>query len=413
MAKSTRKRVANVLADIANEDDGDFRPAARPERPQGPSISRLGPPPTVVEKRPQPARSADAPAPAPAAKAAPTSPGPAAPAEPSVAPATTDTPAANRPAEPAAADAPAAPPSQAAKAASRAPGLGHLLTNWGEQSREAEQWRRALEEGAVVQEIETDLVTSFRWHDRFADFDDGAEFDALVDSILREGQIAPALLRPHPEEPGKFELVYGHRRHRACAKLGRPLRAIVRPMDDETAVTFLSRENSQHAPPSFIERARQADKLLKDTGWTVQFTADVLGVQRSEVSRYRMVMTLPERLVLQIGGDPTIGRPTWLNLETLWRDKGARERITGELDRIERQAVRGQRAMRRLVAAGRPKTDEGDVFRPKGTKEAVMRRDLTASADRLIIDKRVAAGFGDFLWERLDDLWKEWHSRQK
>ena len=50
----------------------------------------------------------------------------------------------------------------------------------------------------MVQEIDTDLVTSFRWHDRFADFDDGAAFDALVDSILREGQIAPALLRPHP-----------------------------------------------------------------------------------------------------------------------------------------------------------------------------------------------------------------------
>ena len=254
---------------------------------------------------------------------------------------------------------------------------------------------------------------AFRWAGRFAGLDDGAEFDALVDSILREGQIAPALLRPHPEQPGKFELVYGHRRHRACAKLGRPLRAIVRPMDDETAVTFLSRENSQHAPPSFIERARQADKLLKDTGWTVQFTADVLGVQRSEVSRYRMVMTLPERLVLQIGGDPTIGRPTWLNLETLWRDKEARERITGELERIERQAVRGQRAMRRLVAAGRPKTDEGDVFRPKGTKDAVLRRDVTASADKLVIDKRLAGGFGDFLWERLDDLWKEWHGRQK
>ena len=393
MAKSTRKRVANVLADIANEDDGDFRPAAaRAERPQGPAISRLGPPPTVVDKRPEPASPAEVPTQKPAAKAVPTKAAPAGPPE---------APAAEAPAK-----------KSPAQAASRAPGLGHLLNNWGEQSREAEQWRRALEDGAVVQEIDTALVTSFRWHDRFADFDDGAAFDALVDSILREGQIAPALLRPHPEEAGKYELVYGHRRHRACAKLGRPLRAIVRPMDDETAVTFLSRENSQHAPPSFIERARQADRLLKDTGWTVQFTADVLGVQRSEVSRYRMVMSLPERLVLQIGADPAIGRPTWLNLETLWRDKDARERITAELDRIERQAVRGQRAMRRLVAAGRPKTDEGDVFRPKGTKEAVMRRDVTASADKLVIDKRLAAGFGDFLWERLDDLWKEWHGKQ-
>ena len=33
--------------------------------------------------------------------------------------------------------------------------------------------------------------------------------------------------------------------------------------------------------------------------------------------------------------------------------------------------------------------------------------------DKLVIDKRLAAGFGDFLWDRLDDLWKEWHSRQK
>lgn len=397
---STRKRVASFLADIANEEEPDIEaPAPRPAPAAKPAPRRAPETKSAVspQAQPDPSQPESPPASAKPESAAPV----AASIEPGEAAA----------ARPATAKLAAAKPAGAA-AGSRAPGLGHLLNNWGEQSREAEQWRKALEQGQVVQEIDTADIIPFRWHDRFADFDDSAEFDALVESILREGQIAPALLRPHPAEAGKYELVYGHRRHRACERLGRPLRAIVRELDDEAAVTVLSRENSQHAPPSFIERARQADRLLKDTGWTVQFTADVLGVQRSEVSRYRMVMTLPDRLVLQIGGDPTIGRPTWMSLETLWRDEVARERINAELEHLERQGVRGARAMRRLVAAGRPNVETGEVFRPKGAKEPVLRRDSSAASDKLIIDKRHAAGFGDFLWERLDDLWKEWSASQ-
>lgn len=442
MAKSTRKRVASFLADIANEDDDIVaappavpptkapvadKPADTRRAATGPVAQKAGTAKTEAGKTgPDVAAAVDTTAEDGKAHGAeegdPVGKAPEVKSSAAAMPneqaagsrevdapqssATTDAPAKPSP------EASAKPAARAAASASRAPGLGHLLNNWGEQSREAEQWRRALEKGTVVQEIPTELITPFRWHDRFVDFDDNAEFEALVESILREGQIAPALLRPHPTESGRYELVYGHRRHRACAKLGRPLRAIVREMDDEAAVTFLSRENSQHAPPSFIERARQADRLLKDTGWTVQFTADVLGVQRSEVSRYRMVMTLPDRLVMQIGGDPTIGRPTWMSLETLWRDETARERISAELDRIERQEIRGARAMRRLVAAGRPNVDKGEVFRPKGAKEPILRRDVTASADKFVIDKRLASGFGDFLWDKLDDLWKEWNSRQ-
>lgn len=382
MAKNTRRRVASVLADIANEDD---------DRPEAPP-SRIEPPAD------DPGTASEAPSEAPTAgPSEPTHPAGEESAAVNATPSGGSSPASNR---------------RAGAASSRAPGLGHLLNNWGEQSREAELWRRAVGEGAVVREFETDRVSPFRWHDRFSDFDDGPEFEALVDSIMREGQIAPALVRPHPGKPGTFELVYGHRRHRACVRLGRPLRAILRDMDDETAVTFLSRENSQHAPPSFIERARQADRLLKDTGWTVQFTADVLGVQRSEVSRYRMVMTLPDRVVMQIGGDPTIGRPAWMSLETLWRDPPTRERIEAELDHLEQQEIRGARAMRRLVAAGKPRAETGAVFQPRDSKGPVMRRDVTSASDRLVIDKRLAGGFGDFLWDQLDDLWAEWQRRQ-
>ncbi|UOM37231.1 ParB/RepB/Spo0J family partition protein [Acuticoccus sp. I52.16.1] len=410
MAKSTRKRVASVLADIANEDDDAPRtpPRAAPARPE-PTPK----PPAAAAAETPPAASEPAAGPIPAPQPSPPSVAGAAAEKVEAAPPATP-PSAEEP--PAASRAEAAPETKSVPRpapGSRAPGLGHLLNNWGEQSREAEHWRRALDDGAVVQEIATERITPFRWHDRFADFDDSAEFDALVESILREGQIAPALVRPHPSEAGRFELVYGHRRHRACVKLGRPLRAIVRTMDDEAAVTVLSRENSQHAPPSFIEKARQASKLLADTGWTVQFTADVLGVQRSEVSRYRMVMTLPDRLVMHIGGDPSIGRPTWLSLETLWREEAARARIAAELDRVERQEIRGARAMRRLIAAGRPHAAKGEVFRPRGAKEPVLRRDVTAASDKIVIDKRLASGFGDFLWDKLDDLWKEWNSRSE
>ena len=83
--------------------------------------------------------------------------------------------------------------------------------------------------------------------------DDAAMMDT-VDSVRQYGILVPAIARPDPN--GGYELVAGHRRHRACqlAEL-ETMPVIVRELDDDAAVLVMVDSNLQreHILPS--ERA--------------------------------------------------------------------------------------------------------------------------------------------------------------
>ena len=78
-----------------------------------------------------------------------------------------------------------------------------------------------------------------------------------IDSIMAGGVINPILVRP--AEDGKFEVVSGHRRFRASELAGKAdIKAIVREMDDDTAVitmvdSNLQRENKWIVDPEAAE----------------------------------------------------------------------------------------------------------------------------------------------------------------
>ena len=46
----------------------------------------------------------------------------------------------------------------------------------------------------------------------------------------------PVLVRPSKKKPGRFEVIYGRRRVKACLELKISVRANVQEMDDETAL---------------------------------------------------------------------------------------------------------------------------------------------------------------------------------
>ena len=75
-----------------------------------------------------------------------------------------------------------------------------------------------------------------------------------IDSIMAGGVINPILVRP--AEDGKFEVVSGHRRFRASELAGKAdIKAIVRKMDDDTAVITMVDSNLQRENILPSERA--------------------------------------------------------------------------------------------------------------------------------------------------------------
>ena len=75
-----------------------------------------------------------------------------------------------------------------------------------------------------------------------------------VESVERFGVLVPAIARPDPE--GGYELVAGHRRHRACELAGREtMPVIVRELDDDAATILMVDSNLQRETILPSERA--------------------------------------------------------------------------------------------------------------------------------------------------------------
>jgi ParB/RepB/Spo0J family partition protein len=117
--------------------------------------------------------------------------------------------------------------------------------------------------------------------------------DTLAESIDAQGIIEPLIARPRAD--GKLELVNGHRRSRAAAKLGKKsVPVIVREMDEETALATMVIENQQREDISPIELAAGYQALMEEHGLSGDEVAKRVGVGRSTVLAAVSLLRLPE-----------------------------------------------------------------------------------------------------------------------
>ena len=101
-------------------------------------------------------------------------------------------------------------------------------------------------------ELPLEQLHPFRDHP-FKVLDDDAMRET-VESVERFGVLVPAIARPDPE--GGYELVAGHRRHRACELAGKEtMPVIVRELDDDAATILMVDSNLQRETILPSERA--------------------------------------------------------------------------------------------------------------------------------------------------------------
>lgn len=100
-----------------------------------------------------------------------------------------------------------------------------------------------------------------------------------VESIKEYGVLMPAIARPHPE--GGYELVSGHRRHKACelAEL-ETMPVIIRNLDDDKSIIFMVDSNLQRENILPSERAfayKMKMEAVKRQGERTDLTSDQVG----------------------------------------------------------------------------------------------------------------------------------------
>ena len=140
------------------------------------------------------------------------------------------------------------------------------------------------------------------------------DMDQLVQSIKERGIITPVTLRP--KEDGRYEIVSGHRRKKACELAGLDtVKAEVREMTHDEAIILMVESNLQRSTILPSEKAfsykmrleamnRQGQRNDLTSGPVVpKFSRDALGDKAEEsgrqVSRYiRLTELIPELLQL-------------------------------------------------------------------------------------------------------------------
>ena len=137
------------------------------------------------------------------------------------------------------------------------------------------------------------------------------EMNELLRSIHERGIISPCLVRPKPE--GGYEIISGHRRKAACELLGwDTIPAIVREMDDDTAVITMvdsnqQRENLLPSEKAFAYKTKLEAIKHQGKATSVQLgqklsranIADDVGESQTQIQRYiRLTNLVPDLLKL-------------------------------------------------------------------------------------------------------------------
>lgn len=110
--------------------------------------------------------------------------------------------------------------------------------------------------GERIEEIAADLIDCEK-QIRRAD-NPGFTLESLTElgnDMKRDGQHEPAVLRKNPKKPGRFLMVAGERRWRACTMVGIKLQAVVRELSDEQAHRVQRAENIQRENLTQLEIA--------------------------------------------------------------------------------------------------------------------------------------------------------------
>ncbi|MEM8593623.1 MAG: ParB/RepB/Spo0J family partition protein [Pseudomonadota bacterium] len=112
------------------------------------------------------------------------------------------------------------------------------------------------------------------------------EQDALEDlalSIKKQGLLQPIVVRPISDD--KYEIIAGERRWRASQIAGlSEITAIIKQIDDESAIAMALIENIQREDLNPVEEALALQRLQKEFDLSQQEVADAVGKPRSTVA---------------------------------------------------------------------------------------------------------------------------------
>ena len=199
--------------------------------------------------------------------------------------------------------------------------------------------------GSGLDEIPVDWIRPGRYQPR--QVIDEEALQELADSIRAQGVMQPIVLRSVGEN--RYEIIAGERRWRATQVAGlEKIPAIVREVNDETAVAMSLIENIQREDLNPMEEALALQRFIEDFDLTHQQVAEAVGKSRTAVTNFlRLINLSPDVAQMLAQGEIEMGHArALLSLSFDQQGQAAREIAAQHLN------VRQTEAMVRKLLSG-------------------------------------------------------------
>lgn len=159
-------------------------------------------------------------------------------------------------------------------------------------------------EGALpVRLIDADKIVVSKWANRVEQSFTSKEFLELKAEIATaQGNVQPIKVRPLKDSSDRFEIIFGHRRHRACLDLGLQVLALVEEVSDLDLFKEMDRENRSRSDPSPWEQGCSYKQALHEGLFSsLGELSKELGVDKGNASKALRLAELPDVVVKAFG----------------------------------------------------------------------------------------------------------------
>ena len=168
--------------------------------------------------------------------------------------------------------------------------------DFGSLQEEVKAWEGAK----ATRLLDPKLVTWSGWANRDPANFTGGEFVALKHEIESAGGNVQAI-KVRPLKPGgefQYEVVFGHRRHRACLELGLPVLAVVDNLGEVELFVQMDRENRSRKNLSAWEQGMMYLRALENGLFpSNRQLAEKVGVDLAQVGKALSLARLPREVV--------------------------------------------------------------------------------------------------------------------
>ena len=273
-------------------------------------------------------------------------------------------------------------------------------------------------EGRLIQKLDPALVFPSAYANRFDAAYSDEKYMTLKKSIAENGQDDPIDVRPLPDN--KFEVVAGHRRHRACSELGIPVKALIMPYTDLALVKRMYRENAERADMSPIEEAVWYINCVIPSAFNGDSNAFLQDFDRTRawLSQRRTMAQIPNDILACFSDPRKLTRDQAYQIGMACKDHLHLKFLMGKLDTIKDTVDNtGIDAAVAEIQKKSPGTKTRKQLESTKTTISVHRDKSGASYVRLGKDKKAGVirfrvgideDFIQHIWKQIPELYDKW-----